>query len=74
MIRMVKHPTGKADIIYEEDGRELLFSYGTLIMVKEDGKYYRVWDGWNYTTGRHISWFCEMKKKDFESLPFYKEK
>ena len=73
MIEMTTHPTNKAQIVEDEE-KEMLFSYGTLIMVKKDGKFYRCWDDWSSTTGRHIGQFCGMNKKQFMELPFWEEK
>ena len=61
---------GKAMVVFDTDGSELLFSYGTLVMKKNpDGTYIRIWDDWSVTTGRHIKAFCGMNKAEFMGLP-----
>lgn len=60
---------GKATVI-ETATTKQLYSYGTLIMsCSSDGVYKRHWDGWSATTGRHITAFCGMHKKEFMALP-----
>lgn len=57
---------GKCKVIVEDDGREILYSYGTKIMTKyPDGKLVRHWGGWSATTGRHIASFCGLNKKQY---------
>lgn len=48
-----------------------LYSYNTPILEKDvkSGKLTRLWDGWSTTSGRHISAFCGLNKKEFLSLP-----
>lgn len=61
---------GKAIVVIDDDNTRHLFSYGTLIMSRNpDGTYTRHWDDWSATTGRHITAFCGMHKKEFMNLP-----
>ena len=60
----------KAKVKLYTDGTSILYSYDTKIIYKdENGQYWRLWDGWSATTGRHIKSFCGMNKKQYESLP-----
>lgn len=59
---------GKAKVI--TDGiTEYLYSYNTPIMALYHGVYYRLWDGWTATTGRHIKAFSGLNKKQYQALP-----
>lgn len=61
---------GKAIVIVEPSGREILISYTTPVAAKEpDGTISRLWAGWSATTGRHIAAFCGLNKKAFTALP-----
>ena len=61
---------GKAVVMVDEAGNETLYSYNTPIMVRHtDGTCTRIYTGWTRTTGCHIKAFCDMNKKEFESLP-----
>ena len=59
---------GKAKIV--TDGiTEYLYSYDTPIMALYHGVYYRLWNGWSNTTGKHIRAFSGMNKKEYQALP-----
>ena len=52
------------------NGDKVLYSYDTKILTrKANGDLIRHWLGWSATTGRHISAFCGLNKKQFEALP-----
>lgn len=38
--------------------------------IDADGNIIRLWNGWSATTGRHISAFCGLNKKEYLELPF----
>lgn len=59
---------GKA-LVFEDNGAETLFSYGTPIIRRENGNLKRLWDGWSVTTGRHIAAFCGLNKAQFMEMP-----
>ena len=60
---------GKARVFCDDNGTETLFSYETAVMQKEsDGTLIRLWDGWSYTTGRHIWSFCALRKKELDKM------
>ena len=63
---------GKA-IVIEEDGLKKLYSYNTLIMIKKDDRYYKVWDRWTSTTGKHIKAFSGLNKKEYMVLEVLKD-
>lgn len=45
---------------------ETLWSYNTKILTRyPGGKIVRHFDGWTYTTGKHIYAFCGIRKKEF---------
>ena len=61
---------GKAWVRTLTTGTEVLRSYNTDVIKRmKDGRLIRLWDGWSATTGRHISSFCGLNKKEFLSLP-----
>lgn len=61
---------GKAKVVIEDDGTEILFSYDTPIISRDtNGNLKRIYDGeWSQTTGRHIKAFCGLDKKGFLEL------
>ena len=61
---------GKANVIVTDEG-EYLRSYNTIVMFRDnDGNYYRTWNGWSATTGRHIKAFSRFYKAGYFNLPF----
>lgn len=74
---------GKA-IVEEVDGTQYLVSYDTVVMKREKGKYYRMWESktpdfygtyepdedayLSATTLRHIKAFSGMNKKEYLAL------
>ena len=68
---------GKALVKVYDDGTEVLFSYGVLIMARKNGVLSRFWDGtiegtdkWSATTGKHIKAFCGLNKSEYLDLPY----
>ena len=62
--------SGAPRVIIDDKGTEHLLSYNTEIMTRhKNGKFYRVWQGWSNTTGRHIKAFSGLNKAGFYSLP-----
>ncbi|MCL2311493.1 MAG: hypothetical protein FWC41_03225 [Firmicutes bacterium] len=60
---------GKAFVITNEDGSQVLVSYGTQVLrINPDGTKVRLWGGWSATTGTHIASFCGLNKKEFQAL------
>jgi len=60
---------GKANVVIEDNGNEVLFSYDTRVMTKKpDGTLLRHWSGWSSTTGNHVIAFCGLKKKEYDKL------
>lgn len=60
---------GKAEVRIDDDGTQVLYSYGTEIMRKNpDGSLTKIYDHWTQTTGRHIKAFCGLNKKEWDSL------
>lgn len=60
---------GKARVLVDENGVETLVSYNTPIMRRlTNGKLEKLWDGWTQTTGRHITVFCGLNKKQYQEL------
>lgn len=61
---------GKAKVVVDDDGTEVLLSYDTPIIRRTaGGELERLWfDGWTATTGRHIKSFCGLNKKQFMEL------
>lgn len=61
---------GKALVEIANNGTETLYSYGTPIIkrIKKSGRLVRLYDGWTYTTGRHIKAFCGLDKKAFMAM------
>ena len=60
---------GKCCEMLYKNGDTALFSYDTLILVKNTaGKYRRFWGSWSATTGRHVRAFNGFNKKDYEAL------
>lgn len=69
-IEFLPHSNRKAFVIYADDETATLVSYETPVIRREkNGTYTRLWDSWSATTGRHISEFCGLKKKDYDKLP-----
>ena len=63
---------GKAKVIVEND-TETLVSYDTPIIRRySNGKLERLWSGWSATTGRHITAFCGINKKQYEDMEVVK--
>lgn len=61
---------GKAIVKTDEQGREVLYSYGRPVLRKEGkGKYTRLWDGWSQTTGRHVMSWSGINKKQWDAMP-----
>ena len=61
---------GKARVIVEDDGTEVLISYSTAVVKRyPSGNLVRLWDGWSATTGRHIKAFCGLNKDGYRKLP-----
>ena len=59
---------GNAHVIVEH-GNLVLFSYNTKIMVQDVyGNFYRIWDGWTNTTGKHIKAFSGLNKEGYFNL------
>lgn len=50
---------GKA-LIGAENGRDVLYSYGVNVCAydRKAGTFTRIWDGYSFTTMRHINAFC----------------
>ena len=61
---------GKAKVLVN-DNTQTLYSYDTAIMILSHGVYYRLWDGWTSTTGRHIKAFSNLNKQGYFDLPKY---
>ena len=61
---------GKAKVFIDKDNNEYLYSYGTLIIYKKDGKFHRMWNNWTPTTGNHIKSYCGMNKQEFLKLKY----
>jgi hypothetical protein len=60
---------GKANVVYNGDGTKTLFSYNTKIAtLYPDGAIVKHWIGWTATTGRHITAFCGMNKKEWSGI------
>ena len=60
----------KAKVIIDNDGKEKLYSYDTLIIERDqDGILYRRYNSWSATTGKHIMSFCGLNKSQFFKLP-----
>lgn len=66
---------GKAIVYRDENGDEILYSYGTKILARNQrtGELTRFWDDWSLTTGNHIRSFCGLDKKGFLALPLVRE-
>lgn len=64
---------GKAKVVIEDDGTEVLYSYDTAIIKRlPDGTLVRLYDGYTVTTGKHIKAFCGLDKKAFTKMPVEK--
>lgn len=60
---------GKCYIEIDNEGNEILYSYGTKIMKrKPNGELTKSWGLWSATTGRHIKAFCGLNKAEFMKL------
>lgn len=60
---------GKAFVTVSENGTEILYSYGTPIIIRyANGELSKIWDGWSATTGRHIKAFCGINKAEYMNL------
>lgn len=60
---------GKATVTIYSSGTEYLESYGTPVIRKDsDGSLHRLWEGWSWTTGRHIKAFCGITKKEWDKM------
>lgn len=61
---------GKALVLTFPDGSRILQSYSTRIAkIDAYGNITRLWGGWSATTGKHISAFCGLNKREFCALP-----
>lgn len=49
----------KAAVYKLGDGIQVLKSYSTVVMVKINGWYYKIWDDWSATTMLHINSFID---------------
>lgn len=64
-----KNFSGKAKVIIEDDGTEILYSYDTPIVKRlVNGELIKLYDGWTQTTGKHIKSFCGLNKKEYMNL------
>lgn len=60
---------GKAQVRIDDDGTQVLYSYGTKIISKNpDGSLTKMYDDWTQTTGKHIKAFCGLNKKEWDLL------
>ena len=60
---------GKAQVLFDDNGDRILFSYDTKIMkITAAGEMVRFWQGWSATTGRHIAAFSGLNKKQYQAL------
>lgn len=60
---------GKAVVIIEDDGSELLKSYETIIAKRDaSGRLYRLWDGWSATTGNHLRSWAGIDKQQWDKM------
>lgn len=66
---------GKALVKLEDDGTEILLSYGTpIVMRNQDGTFSKLYGKEpSQTTWRHIKAFAGIKKKEWDALPLEKE-
>ena len=65
---------GKAIVTVDNNETETLYSYGTPIIKRDSsGNLEKLYDGWSYTTGRHIKAFCGLSKREFFALPLAKQ-
>lgn len=65
---------GKAIVAVENNGEETLYSYSTPIIKRTaNGSLVKLWDGWSYTTGRHIKAFCGLSKNEFMKKGMYEK-
>lgn len=65
---------GKAVVMVQDDGSEILYSYGTKIIEKTPGGgFIKFWGGWSQTAGRHIKAFCGLNKLQYEALQMNEE-
>lgn len=61
---------GKAKVKTYTDGTRVLQSYETdVLIIRKDGKMFRMWNNWSATTGRHINAFCGLNKKEYLEIP-----
>ena len=65
MIYTLPNSNNKARVFKDSKGDEFLISYDTEVLVKHNGKLYRLWNGWSATTGRHIKEYCGLNKKQY---------
>lgn len=60
---------GKAKVVIDDNGNEILYSYDTPIIKRDiNGKLTKLWSGWSNTTGIHIKSFCGLDKKAYVNL------
>lgn len=72
--RSQKSYYGKATVTKQNDGSQILWSYGTAIIRRDvTGSLHRLWDDWSATTGKHIRDFCGLNKKEFMELELEEE-
>lgn len=67
---ILPNSNNKARVIKDSKGDEFLYSYDTPVLVKHNGKLYRLWNGWSATTGRHIKEYCGLNKKQYLELEY----
>ena len=59
---------GKAIVCIDRKGKTL-YSYNTpVIRWRLNGKLERLWSGWSLTTGRHVTAFCGINKKEWDKM------
>ena len=66
------NPAPNAIIVTDKSTSSImLVSYNTPVAIKIAGNFYRLWDGWTRTTGKHLKAFGIENKATWEALPFY---
>ena len=61
--------------VFSKDSTYVLRSYQTPVMVKINGYYYRLWNGWSATTAIHVNSFIDtyggfhLNKAMWKSIP-----
>ena len=60
---------GKAKVVIDDNGNEILYSYDTPIIKRDiNRKLTKLWSGWRKTTGTHIKAYCGLDKKAYVNL------